>query len=216
LGENTTTERNMKNEKDFRFTQISSNDKANNTDGHSLYILFNGKVIGFIIIFISIITLVIGIIMVIPFMYVDFPCGHNTNGDYGFIKTGTRMAYCISESPRQAISGGGIFASGATNSNELSLEGITLKRHDQILFVNNNPINPKGSYETTLYSFTISPWFFFTSHITIINDGIQDIGIPEQIDILIISGYVEEGWFPNPLGLIILGIGIILLITRKK
>jgi len=47
-------------------------------------------------------------------------------------------------------------------------------------------------------------------------NALNEEGNEQAMDALYIYGSVSEGWFPNPLGLIILGVGIWLLVRGAR
>ena len=84
------------------------------------------------------------------------------------------------------------------------------------MYVNNQLLKPEEIYENTHWELSFNPWLILLTHFIIRNRGITSIGSITQVNTLYVSGYVNEGWFPNPLGLIILCIGLWLFIQGKK
>ncbi len=173
------------------------------------------RTLGIVLIVLSVLTLAIGFCQIVPLGFVDFPCFDDMVRQQE-INSDTRIVYCISIWPRQAISGGAIYDEGTSNQDEIKVRDLNLKRDEQALLVNNHPVNPQESYETVLWRASISPWLIFTSRFEIKNEGITSIGSSDPSNVLYVSGDVHEGWLPNPLGLIILGVGIWLFRQGKK
>src|SRR6266508_3408812 len=173
------------------------------------------RTLGIVLIVLSVLTLAIGFCQIVPLGFVDFPRFDDMVRQQE-INSDTRIVYCISILPRQAISGGAIYDEGTSNQDEIKVRDLNLKRDEQALLVNNHPVNPQESYETVLWRASISPWLIFTSRFEIKNEGITSIGSSDPSNVLYVSGDVHEGWLPNPLGLIILGVGIWLFRQGKK
>lgn len=192
--------------------------------------------LGLILIVLSGLALIIAIGQVVPTKFVDFPC-FDGQVHSGFanqdISPDTRIGYCISIWPLQAISGGGIYAVGTTTQDEITVRALKLRRDRLTLYVNNHPLDPDQVYKTVRLIPSLNPWLIFTHCFTIKNRRIQSIAsftsfdmlsddvdeswIPStSFDMLYVSGDVDEGWIPNPLGLVILGGGIWLFRRGKK
>ena len=58
---------------------------------------------------------------------------------------------------------------------------------------------------------SINPWLLYVNHLTI-----QNAGVDTTIGALFVTGEVYESWLPNPIGLIVLIVGIILIATGKR
>ena len=117
----------------------------------------------------------------------------------------------------EALSGGGIYAVGSTNQNEITVGELKLRRDGQTLLVNYHSLNTGEIYNATHWTSSINPWILFTRRFAINNSGLltyANSSIPT--DVLYVSGDVYEGWCINPLGLIILVCGIWLFRQGKK
>ena len=171
------------------------------------------KSLGIVLLVISVLALAIAFCQIVRIGFVDFPC-FDEQVRQQEISSDTRIVYCVSIWPRQAISGGAIYDDGTSNQDEIKVRDLNLRRDEQILFVNNHSINPNESYKMVLWSASINPWLIFTNSFEIKNEGITSMG--SNVPVLYVSGDVHEGWLPNPLGLIILGVGIWLFRQGKK
>ncbi len=172
------------------------------------------RVLGVILVVISLITLAIALYQVVPIGFVDFPCMGQLI-DQPAIVSDTRLAYCISIWPRQAISGGGIYGWGTSDQNEIRVDPLSLRRDELMLSVNGHAINPGQTYTTTRFA-TLNPWVVLTSRFEVRNDGLIQEELASSASVLYVSGDVHEGWFPNPLGLIVLIGGTWLIRQGKK
>ena len=167
-------------------------------------------------IILCVLSLAIGFCQIVPLGFVDFPCFDEMVRQQE-IDSDTRIVYCISIWPRQAISGGAIYGEGTSNQNEVTVRELSFKRSGQTLFVNNHALNTGEVYKTTKWTLSISPWVLFTRRFEITNEGLftpSEASTPT--DVLYVSGNVYEGWLINPLGLLILGCGIWLFRQGKK
>jgi hypothetical protein len=166
------------------------------------------RTLGVIIIALSILLIAIGVCQVIPYAFVDFPCFDDEFLQQE-IKSDTRIAYCISIWPLEALSGGGIYDYGSTSQDEITVRELDLRRDGQSLFVNERPLAAGEIYKITKWKMSFNPWVLFTRRFEINNKGLitSTESVP-SVDALYVSGDVYEGWFINPLGLIILGCGL--------
>ncbi len=148
-------------------------------------------------------------------MYVDFLCFDNyvRNQD---VSSDTRIVYYISFWPLEAISGGGIYDEGSATQDEITVRELDLKRDEQSLSVNNHSIDPGETYNKIDFIPSFNFWLIFKTRFMIINKGIVSVGSFTKVDVLYVSGGVDEGWIPNPFGLIILLIGIRLFRQGKR
>jgi hypothetical protein len=171
---------------------------------------------GVVLIVLSILTLPIAVFQVVPTFLVDFPCmGPDEWGYPQDITQSTRIGYCISLYPLKAFSGGGIYASGSTAQDEITVDPLVFKRADEVLYVNSHPLQSGEVYKTTLWKLSANPWLIFTTRFEIRNDGFTSVDSSSTAKMLFVSGDASEGWLPNPLGLIIL-VGGIWLVARGK
>jgi hypothetical protein len=174
------------------------------------------RTLGVIIIVLSVLSIAIGVCQIVPYAFVDFPCFDERFLQHE-IKSDTRIAYCISVWPLEALSGGGIYDYGSTSQDEVTIRDLALRRDGQTLFVNAHPLATGEIYKTTKWKMSFNPWILFTHRFEINNKGlITSTESVETVDALYVSGDVYEGWFINPLGLIILGCGIWLFRQGKK
>jgi hypothetical protein len=183
------------------------------------YILGIIPIFGIILIVLSCLFFAIAGIQILPWGVMDFPCDP-TFTDPIFnrvlnVQPTSRLAYCISYYSRNA-GGGGVYASGATDQDEVQAGVISLKRHGEVLYVNNHPIQPNGTYEFVQNSSSYNPWLIFTTRYSLKNEGLTSLGPAQSGNVLYVSGDGEEGFLLNPLGLIILGGGVCLLIFGKR
>lgn len=171
------------------------------------------RVIGIVLVTLSLIALPIAFWQVIPFAFIDFPC-MGQQLDRRDIAADTRLAYCISIWPRHAISGGGIYGLGSSNQDEIHVHSLSLRRDGLTLFVNGHPTLPGATYTTTRFA-ALNPWVVLTSRFEVRNDGPLQEEVTSSANVLFVSGDVRESWFPSPIGLFML-IGGVWLIRRAK
>jgi hypothetical protein len=160
-----------------------------------------------------------------PGMNIDYPCelglGPGPSAD-----ASTRITYCISWWPRNAISGGGVAAYGASDQDRVEIsptgafgKSLTVERQEQILIVNGQTLQVGETCSWSYWLPSLNPWLLLTSRLTIVNRGMvgtvrkmdQDQIIEIETDAMYLSGDLTEGWAPNPLGLACLLIGVWLL-----
>jgi hypothetical protein len=55
-----------------------------------------------------------------------------------------------------------------------------------------------------------------TNRFEIKNDGLISASSNEPPDVLFISGDVQQGWYPNPLGLVMLAAGMVLMLRELR
>ncbi|MCS6883624.1 MAG: hypothetical protein NZU74_20040 [Chloroflexaceae bacterium] len=169
--------------------------------------------LGIILIVISVVLLVIAIYQVTPTMAVDFPCQAGLVPD---VRPDTRIAYCVSLWPLEAFSGGGVYALGATDQDEITVGMLKLERQEQTLVVNDHPLEVGETYSTVRWTPSLNPWLIFTTRFFVKNEGLKRANLPTSSDTLYVSGDVYEGWLPNPAGFLILGGGILFLVQGIK
>jgi len=146
---------------------------------------------------------------------IDFPCEAGL-GPRPEILSGTRIAYCISFWPRQPSSGGGVYAVGSTDQDEVTvysqistaLGALTMKRQERVLVVNDQALQPKESYNGFGWRLSPNPWLLLTARISVTNEGIAPTRNEVSSNAILVSGGVYEGWLPGPVGVIALIIGI--------
>jgi hypothetical protein len=168
---------------------------------------------------------------VVPKGFVDFPCFDLEEGGclmgYDPAELGcdveelsqARMFLCISVYPR-GWNGGGTIAQGPEFSDTWSGYGIDLERQGDKLILNGKSLEVGESSSRLRVYPTLNPWLLETARTTISNRGVfdcyqvwgEDTVETAVIGALYVYGSVSEGWLPNPLGLVILGIGIWLLV----
>jgi hypothetical protein len=191
---------------------------------------------GILLILLAGLTLLAAICAVVPKGNVDFPCfdlgsgeclmGYGPGYDVEELNQ-ARMFLCISVYPR-GWAGGGTVAQGPEFSDTWSGSGINLERQGDRLIVNGKSLAVGESSSWFRVYPTLIPWLLETTHTKIVNRGVfdcyqvlgEDTVDRQDIDALYVYGGVSEGWLPNPLGLVILGIGVWLLvrgiIKRKR
>jgi hypothetical protein len=190
-----------------------------------------GLILGIVLILVAGLTLLAANCAVAPKGNVDFPCFDLEEGGclmgYGPAEpgceveelSGARLFLCISVYPR-GWAGGGTIAQGPEFSDAWSGDGINLERKGDMLIVNGESLAPEASTSRFRAYPTLNPWLLETTRTTISNRGVFDCykilgeGVVETttIDALYIYGGVSEGWLPSPLGLVILGFGIWLVV----
>ena len=188
-------------------------------------------VVGILLILLAGLALLAAICAVVPKGNVDFPCFDLESGGclmgYGPIEPGydvedlsrTRMFLCISVYPR-GWEGGGTIAQGPELSDTWSGSGIDLVRQDDKLIVNGKSLEAGEPSSWFRVYPTFNPWLLETTYTEITNRGVfdcyQELGEDtverRNIDALYVYGGVSESWLPNPLGLVILGVGIWLVV----
>jgi hypothetical protein len=174
------------------------------------------RAVSVLLIILSLLTLAIAVFQIVPTFLVDFPCmGPDEWGYPQDITQDTRIGYCISLYPLKAISGGGIYASGSSDQDEITVGELVFRREDEILYVYGQTLQPGEMYKTTLWRLSANPWLIFTTRFEIRNDGIMPTESSASPNMLFVSGDASEGWLPSPLGLIML-VGGIWLFARGK
>jgi hypothetical protein len=172
--------------------------------------------------------------MVLPKGYVDFPCFDMDGGTCLEVHPGmatreppaqdlsqARMVLCISAYPR-GFRGGGTIAQGPEWSDTWTGHGIRLERRDEVLVVEGRPVATGGSDSQLDVNLSWNPWLLTSVRTTVANRGVYscltDLGSGEKqaLDALYVYGSVSEGWVPNPLGLVLLAVGIWLLVRGHR
>jgi hypothetical protein len=186
---------------------------------------------GIVLILVAGLALLAAVCAVVPKGFVDFPCFDLEESGclmgYGPVEpeydveelSQARMFLCISIYPR-GWEGGGAIAQGPEFSDMWSGSGISLERQGETLIVNGESLGVGESSSRLRVYPTLNPWLLETARTTIHNRGVFDcyqiLGgdavETQNIDALYVYGSVSEGWLPNPLGLVIVGIGIWLLV----
>ena len=172
--------------------------------------------LGILLVVLSIITLVQAVRNVQPIPVVmDFPCSGEEDVRQQGMNASTQLAYCISFWPFN-MNGGGILAVGTSDQDETQVSGLRLRREGETLYVNNRPLDRGVHYETVRWSVTRNPWLILTNRFEIRNDGLIADSSGMTPDVLFISGDVFQGWMPNPLGLVMLAAGMILVLRQLR
>ncbi len=172
--------------------------------------------LGVLLVVLSIITLVQAVDNVQPIPVVmDFPCSGEESIRQEGMDASTRMAYCISFWPFN-MRGGGIFALGTSDQDEARVSGLQLRREGETLYVNNRLVDVNVRYETVRWSVTRNPWLILTNRFEVRNGGLIAASANATPDVLFISGDVHQGWTPNPLGLVMLAAGMILVLRPLR
>jgi hypothetical protein len=97
------------------------------------------RIIGLLLTCISILALSVAFCQVVPLGYADFPCSKK----FVFLenaKPDTRIIYCISFWSYRAISGGGVYDSGASKQDGIKIDDFVFRRNKDVLYVNNKAI----------------------------------------------------------------------------
>lgn len=186
---------------------------------------------GIVLILVAGLGVLAAICAVVPKGNVDFPCFDLEEGgclrgygpvepEYGVEELSQACLFlCISIYPR-GWAGGGAIAQGPEFSDTWSGSGINLERQGNTLIVNGESLGVGGSSSRLRVYPTLNPWLLEAARTTIHNRGVfdcyrvlgEDTVETQNIDALYVYGSVSEGWLPNPLGLVILGVGIWLLV----
>lgn len=145
----------------------------------------------------------------------DFPCEADQDVRQEGMDASTRIAYCLSLWPFN-MGGGGIFALGTSDQDEAQVSGLHFRRDGQMLYVNNRPVDVGVRYETTRWRATRNPWVILTNRFEVRNRGLISADSIAPANVLFISGDVHEGWIPNPLGLILILAGMVLILREFK
>jgi hypothetical protein len=72
-----------------------------------------------------------------------------------------------------------------------------------------------GVYETVQWSAVRNPWIIYQDRVEIRNDGLISVDLSAPPDVLFISGDIHKGWLPNPLGLLMLLGGMVLILRQR-
>jgi hypothetical protein len=174
------------------------------------------QLLGILLIAISVITLVQAIRQIRPLpVTMNFPCSGEENVRQEGMSASTRLAYCLSFWPFN-MGGGGIYALGTSDQEEARVSGLRFRREGETLYVNNRPLEIYERYETVRWTMPRNPWLILTNHFEIRNAGLISDSPNTTSDVLFISGDVQQGWLPNPLGLIMLAAGMILILRELR
>lgn len=170
--------------------------------------------LGIALVVASVALLVIAVDQLIPTMHVDFPClaGYGIRPNIG---SNTQIAYCISHWPR-GVSGGGVYAIGATDQAEITVEKLKFIRQGQTLIVNARQLGIGETYRKVNWMLSVNPWLIFTTRFVVKNDGLKQTDSSTSNDMLYISGDVYESWLPNPVGFLMLGSGVWFVVQGLK
>jgi hypothetical protein len=82
---------------------------------------------------------------------------------------------------------------------------FSFRRENQVLLTNGHRLQPQESYSSFAWRLSTNPWLLITKASEIRNEGVDR---NSSDGMLLVVGDVNEGWFPNPLGLVILMTGI--------
>jgi hypothetical protein len=145
----------------------------------------------------------------------DFPCEADQDVRQEGMDASTRIAYCLSLWPFN-MGGGGIYALGISSQDEAAVTGLHFRRDGQMLYVNNHPVDIHGRYETMRWIATRNPWIILTNRLEVRNEGLISFDSIAPADVLFISGDVQQGWLPSPLGLILIFVGMLLILREFK
>jgi hypothetical protein len=122
----------------------------------------------------------------------------------------TRMVYCISSTDYKK-SGLYDYAGGTTRLNEVMAGELKLRRQEQTLFVNDQPLQIGERYDVVRQNPSNNLWLRFTTRFVIVNSGLYSPAPPGS-NALYVTGDVKEDLQVNPPGAIILVSGIVLVI----
>jgi hypothetical protein len=149
------------------------------------------------------------------YVYADYPC-------YGFgskpTKEASRISYGITIIHRNVTSGGGCWSKGESaydlviGSANYHLPTITIHRENDTIFVYDTPLKIGESHNWQNAVISVNPWVIDTVTFKATNNGYhKNLGSGSTIDVI---GEIREGWFPSPLGIIMIVAGYFLV--RKK
>ena len=171
------------------------------------------RVWGYILTFISIVSLFIMYFQVRRTWYADFPCSYEYQLGRPVENSDSVISYCVTYIMRKVQSGGGIYSEGESSTNTVSIKGwynpIDIERVDTEINVNGKLLEKGESTTWFEYYPTINPWVINNIRMTVTNQGHLD-----DSDAVYVEGEIREGWLLNPLGMILLALGIYLV--RKK
>ena len=175
--------------------------------------------IGRALVALSLIALLASVFWIMRLANVDFPCGSGL-GRQPELTADTSIAYCISLYPRWA-SGGTDYAVGTSDTNEVVIQpqefwhgAIELRREQERLYVNGTPLSAGSSITLSRFMPTLNPWIVYTVEFVIRHSGPIRDEQTQPSDALYVYGEANEGWLPNPLGFLILAVGL-WLVWRK-
>lgn len=172
--------------------------------------------LGVFLIALSVLTLPQAIRQVLPLpVTIDFPCFGDEDARQEGMDSGTRIAYCLSFWPLN-VGGGGIFAVGTSDQDEASVGGLRFRRDGETLYVNDRRVDPGGLYETVRWSTPRNPWLIPTNRFQIRNGGLISADRFAPPEVLFISGDVHAGWLPNPLGLVMILAGLVMVLPGRN
>lgn len=182
------------------------------------------RVSGILLILWSLISLLVAYDQIKVTRFFDFyycsPGPEDLSQGRGFFKdtpmpSDTRIVYCI-YSTHYKIYGPGFYAQGTTRLNEVMAGELKLRRQEQTLFVNDQPLQIGERYDVVRQNPSNNPWLRFTTHFVIVNSGLYSPASPSGSNALYVTGDVVESWQVSPLGAIILvsGIGLVILGNR--
>lgn len=150
------------------------------------------------------------------YSYADFPCSYTYQGGRPAEYSDSVISYCVSFIRRDVLSGGGIYSQGESNTNTVSISDrfssykpIGVERVDTGIKVNGILLRIGESHSWIEYYPTINPWVIYNAKMTITNKG--NVNDSKAV---YVEGEIREGWFLNPLGIILLLLGIYLV--KKK
>jgi hypothetical protein len=121
----------------------------------------------------------------------------------------TRIVYCI-QSRHYKMDGPNNYAGGTTHLNEVMAGEFKLRRQEQTLFVNDQPLQIGERYDVVRQNPSNNLWLRFTTHFVIVNSGLYP-----GSNALNVTGDIGEHWQGSPFGLIILVSGIVLVILAN-
>jgi hypothetical protein len=181
-------------------------------------------VAGIVLIAFAVLMLVAVACWITPKGNVDFPCewfGRPPSLAEAEVDAATRIAYCLSLYPRSRW-GGAPYVYGATAEDKVTLSppvlwhgNLVLERQEKAIIVNGQILQPGETYTRFRWFPSLNPWLVLTVHLKVTNGGIlEDHSVATEA--VYVSGDVNEGWLPGPLGLIILGVGVWLLVRGVK
>lgn len=158
--------------------------------------------LGITLMVLSVLFFLFGIYQVIPSLEFSSPC---STFDFAELAAPpeAQIAYCVNNN--LTFSGTGFYGNGYSLADEVTMDIFSFRRENQVLLTNGQRLQPQESYRSFAWRLSTNPWLIITKTSEIRNEGVNRSG---SDGVLMVIGDVNEGWFPNPLGLVLLMTGI--------
>ena len=164
--------------------------------------LSNKYRLGTTLIVLSILFFILAIYQVIPSLEFNSPCSTFDSTELA-VPTEAQIAYCVNNN--LTFSGTGFYGNGYSTTDQVTMDIFSFRRENQVLLTNGHRLQPQESYRSFAWRLSTNPWLIITKTSEIRNEGINS---SVSDGVLKVVGDVNEGWFPNPLGLVILMTGV--------